>query len=219
MKPYRLEVSLVAFAFVFGSTAAQSLLTKLSGDVITANGASFQLKTTAGEKLDVRLSDQARLTARSPTDRSAIRQGVYLGTTAAPQPDGTLVASEVHVFPEAMRGTGEGHRPMPNDPVNTMTNATVASVSGAKTPDAASTGTVVAASSNGDGALRMTLHYRGGEKVVIVPDNTPIVMTEIGERAMLASGAHVVVYATPQPDGSLLAERVSIGKNGYAPLQ
>ena len=214
----RVCLSLIALVLV-GSAAAQSPLTKLSGEVVMTNGASLQLKTTSGEKLDIRLSDQARLTARSPIDRSAIRQGVYLGTTAAPQPDGTLIASEVHLFAEAMRGTGEGHRPMPNDRGNTMTNATVANVSGDKTPDATGTATVVGASSQADRALRMTLHYKGGEKVVIVPDNTPIVMTEMGERDMLVPGAHVVVYATPQPGGTLLAERISIGKNGYAPQQ
>jgi hypothetical protein len=215
----RVCLLLVAFTLIVGNAVAQSPLTKLSGEVITADGASFQLKTSAGERLDIRVADHARLTARFPVDRSAIRLGVYLGTTAAPQPDGTLVASEVHIFAEAMRGTGEGHRPMPNDSVNTMTNATVASVSGDNAPVAASTGTVVAASSPGDRALRMTLQYKGGEKSVIVPDNTPIVMTEMGDRGMLVPGAHVVAYGTAQAGGALLAERVSIGKNGYAPLQ
>jgi len=215
----RAPLIFVTLALVAGSTAAQSPLTKLSGEVVTLNGANLQLKTSAGERLDIRLSDQARLTMRSPIDKSAIGQGVYLGTTAAPQPDGTLVASEVHIFAEAMRGTSEGHRPMPNDPVNTMTNATVASVSANRTQDAAGTGTVVAASSQGAHALRMTLHYNGGEKVVIVPDATPIVMMEMGERGMLVPGAHVVVYATQQPGGALLAERINIGKNGYVPLQ
>jgi hypothetical protein len=210
--------TLVALALVFGDASAQSPLTQLSGEVVTANGTSFQLKTAAGERLDIRLSDQVRLTARSPIDRGAIRQGVYLGTTAASQADGTLVASEVHIFAEAMRGRGEGHRPMPSDPGNTMTNATVASVSADKVPDPARVATV-APSAEGHSALRMTLHYRGGEKIVIVPDNTPIVMTEMGDRAMLVQGAHVVVYGTPQPGGTLLAERVSIGKNGYSPLQ
>jgi len=194
----RAPLIFVTLALVAGSTAAQSPLTKLSGEVVTLNGANLQLKTI---------------------DKSAIGQGVYLGTTAAPQPDGTLVASEVHIFAEAMRGTSEGHRPMPNDPVNTMTNATVASVSANRTQDAAGTGTVVAASSQGAHALRMTLHYKGGEKVVIVPDDTPIVMMEMGERGMLVPGAHVVVYATQQPGGALLAERINIGKNGYVPLQ
>src|SRR5215470_15404432 len=146
---HRVELSLFALALMIGSAAAQSPLTKLSGEIVTANGATLQLRTSSGEMLDIRLSGQARLTVRSPIDRSAIREGAYLGTTAAPQPDGTLIASEVHIFSEAMRGTGEGHRPMPNDPVNTMTNATVASVSSNKAPIAASTGTVVAASSQG----------------------------------------------------------------------
>ena len=214
----RAPLIFVTLALVAGSTAAQSPLTKLSGEVVTLNGANLQLKTSAGERLDIRLSDQARLTMRSPIDKSAIGQGVYLGTTAAPQPDGTLVASEVHIFAEAMRGTSEGHRPMPNDPVNTMTNATVASVSADKVPEAARVATV-AASAEGHRALRMTLHYKGGEKVVIVPDDTPIVMMEMGERGMLVPGAHVVVYATQQPGGALLAERINIGKNGYVPLQ
>jgi hypothetical protein len=215
----RVRLIFVTLALVVGSTAAQSPLTKLSGEVVTVNGGNLQLKTGAGERLDISLSDQTRLTARSPIDRSAISRGVYLGTTAAPQPDGALVASEVHIFAEAMRGTSEGHRPMPNDPGNTMTNATVGSVSGNKAPDGASNGTVVAASSQGEHALRMTLHYKGGEKVVVVPDNTPIVMIEMGERGMLIQGAHVVVYATAQAGGTLLAERISIGKNGYVPLQ
>jgi hypothetical protein len=218
MKIRRIRLILGTLAFAAAGVAAQSL-TKLSGEVVTANGASFQLKTAAGESPEVRLSDKTRLTARSPIDSSAIRQGVYLGTTAALQPDGTLIASEVHIFAEAMRGTSEGHRPMPNDPINTMTNATVASVSSNKAPIAASTGTVVAASSQGDRGLRMTLHYKGGEKSVIVPDDTPIVMTEMGDRGMLVPGAHVIVYGTPQPGGAMLAERISIGKNGYAPQQ
>jgi hypothetical protein len=211
------SVGLIAMAFVAATATAQSSSTKLNGEVVAANGSSFQLRTTAGERFEIKVSDRARLTERSAIEIGVIREGVYLGTTATPQADGTLLASEVHVFSEAMRGTGEGHRPVPNDPSSTMTNATVANVSAPKTTSA--TVSSVAASSTREHGLRMTLRYAGGEKTVVVPDGVPIVMMEMGDRAMLVPGAHVVAYVTRQPDGKLLAERVSIGKAGYVPLQ
>ena len=112
-----------------------------------------------------------------------------------------LYASEVHIFPESMRGTGEGHRPMDTGPGNTMTNATVSSVGAVKAGDAAGAGNTmtnatVAQVARGEPERRLTLTYAGGEKVVIVPANTPIVMVEPADRSLLTPGAHVIVYAT-----------------------
>ena len=82
---------------------------------------------------------------------------------------------------------------------NTTTNATVSSVA------------------PGERALRMTLTYKGGEKIVVVPEGILVFMTEVADRSSLVPGAHVVAYVAKQPDGVLLAERVSVGKNGYVP--
>ena len=131
-----------------------------------------------------------------------------------------LYASEVHIFPESMRGTGEGHRPMDTGPGNTMTNATVSSVAAAKAdarPGNTMTNATVAQVARGELDRRLTLTYPGGEKVVTVPVNTPIVMVEPADRSMLTPGAHVIVYATRQADGSLSADRITIGKNGFIP--
>jgi hypothetical protein len=148
-----------------------------------------------------------------------IKEGDFVATTAKPQADGTLLASEVRVFPESLRGTGEGHRPM--DAGNTMTNATVASVSRPSAMPASDAGTVTAVTDPlpGEHSLRMTLRYTGGEKIVVVPESVQIVKTDIGDRAMLVPDTHVVAYVAREPDGTLLAERLSIGRNGYAPQQ
>jgi hypothetical protein len=215
----RLAGTLLTLAVFAGAVVAQTALVKVSGEVVVVDGVNLELKSSEGT-IAIRLGDQARMSARSPTGLDAIREGAYLGTTATPQADGTLRASEVHVFAESMRGTGEGHRPMANEPGHTMTNATVANVGGRKQRDAPADATVVSVDNiPAEHELRVTLRYKGGEQVVIVPDDVPVVMTEPGDRAMLVPGTHIVAYLAQQPDGSLLAERVTIGKNGYAPLQ
>ena len=145
--------------------------------------------------------------------------GAFIGTTAVARPDGMLSALEVPIFPESMRGTGEGHRPM-DTPGSTMTNATVSAVGAPKAgarPGTTMTNATVAQGARGEPELRLTLTYQGGEQVVIVPANTPIVMIEPADRTLLTPGAHVVVYATRQADGTLSGERIAIGKNGFTP--
>src|ERR1035437_6622125 len=112
-----------------GIIFAQSTTQRIHGDVVALDGASLQIKSLEGESLTVKLTDDVRLTAVSRADLKAITEGSFVGATAVPQPDGTLKATEVHIFPESMRGTGEGHRPMDSQPGSTMTNATVARVS------------------------------------------------------------------------------------------
>jgi hypothetical protein len=220
MRRILLSILLLPFFSAIPSLAQEPLV-KLTGDVVRADGQSLELKSTTGEKLAVRLPDQARLTLRAPTDASAIKPGAFIATTATPQPDGTLLASEVRVFGESLRGVGEGHRPMANLPGSTMTNATVASVSGGGKRESTTTATVAAVTGGGSGAqpLRMTVQYKGGEKTVVIPDSVQIMTQESGDRSMLVPGTHIVAYVARQPDGTLVSERVSIGKNGYAPQQ
>jgi hypothetical protein len=116
-----------------------------------------------------------------------------------PQADGTLRAVEVHVFPDSMRGTGEGHRPWDLQPGSTMTNATVAKVD------------------ESGGARKLSLKYKDGEKTVVVPPGTPVVRMEPGDRSRLVPGAHVFVIASRQPDSPLVAERLNVGKDGLVP--
>jgi hypothetical protein len=117
-----------------------------------------------------------------------------------PQPDGTQKALEVHIFPEEMRGTGEGHRPF-NLPNSTMTN-----------------GTAAGATVSGVDGSTMIVKYKGGEQRIVVPPNTPIVRYEIGTSADLKPGAHFsVTAATKKPDGTFEANRINVGRDGVTP--
>jgi hypothetical protein len=202
-----------------GLARAQTPASRIRGDIVSVNGSALQLKADSGQTLAVKLAEHYTVSARSHADPTKVASGAFVGTTAVPGPDGTLTAVEVHVFPESMRGTGEGHRPMDVAPGRTMTNATVASVAvgGQAAAGRTMTNATVATIAGGDQERRMTLRYKGGEKVVTIPKDTPIVMVEPGDPSMLVPGAHVVVSGVQQNDGSLLADRVTVGKDGLIP--
>ncbi len=191
---------------------------KFNAQVVAYDAPTLQVRGKDGTVVAVKVGDSTRFSGRSPASLDRIAQGSFIGTTATPLPDGTLTASEVHIFPESMRGTGEGHRPMDAATGSTMTNATVRSIGGGPAPQMNTmTNATVAKVGAGDGVRKLSLTYAGGEKVVVVPAGTPIVMVEPADRSMLVPGAQVLVYATRQADGSLSADRVSIGKNGFVP--
>ena len=197
------------------ATYAQGSPRKIAGDVVWFRSGVLEIRTTSGEHVRIELTDRTRISKRAASDLSQVRQGSFIGTTAAPRADGTLVASEVHIFSEAMRGTGEGHRPMAGN--NTMTNATVTSISSGGAARNTMTNATVANVADSNGARRLTLTYKGGHNVVVVPSGTPVTTIDVGEPSLLVPGAHVIVYAANHRDGSLTAERVSVGKNGYVP--
>jgi len=213
-------VPLLLFALVLaaGFARAQAPATRIRGDIVSVNGPALQIKADSGQTVAVKLADKYSVSSRSRADPAKISQGVFLGTTAVPGPDGTLVASEVHIFPESMRGTSEGHRPMDAASGSTMTNATVSAV-GVAGPSAGRTMTnaTVATVAGGAQERRMTLRYDGGEKVVTIPKDTPIVMIEPGDASLLVAGAHVVVSGAKQSDGSMLVDRIQVGKGGFIP--
>jgi len=154
--------------------------------------------TRSGETVTVGLRPDTVVTVIAAISIADIKHGSYIGTAAMPQPDGTLLAREIQVFPESMRGIGEGHRPYDLEPQSTMTNGTVGDVVG-------SAGRV------------LTLRYQGGEKKVTVPAEAPIITYEPGTPALLVVGAHVIVTRAKAADGSLSADRVGVGKNGLTP--
>jgi hypothetical protein len=212
----KLTALLGAMTFAAASTAFAAE-EKIAGDVVKVEGSSIQVKSARGDIVNISLPDNARISGRAPSDLSKVTQGAFVGTTAVSQPDGTLFAREVHVFPESMRGTGEGHRPWPGEAGSTMTNATVSSVAAASASKSTMTNATVTQISGAQGGRKITLSYKDGEKTVIVPENAPIVMVEPADRSQLAPGVHVIVYAATQADGTLAAQRVSIGMNGSVP--
>ena len=184
------------------ATQAQAPLPtqRIRGDIVALDGPNLQVKSRTGESLAVKLAENYVVTAVVKIDVTAIKPGAFVGVASMPQPDGTQNALEVLVLPEAMRGSNEGHYPWDLKPGSMMTNATVAD-----------------ATAMGPGGRRMTLKYKDGEKIVIVPEDAPIVTFEPGDKAMLVPGAHILVTAAKQPDGGLTAGRVAVGKNGLVP--
>ena len=202
MKTPRTAFSLFALLAIFGFTAmatAQTPPQRIRGDVVSLDGNVLQVKSRAGEALTVKLADNYAVSAVVKKDLANIVPGTFIGTATLPNADGTLLALEVLIFPEAARGSGEGHYPWDLQPGSMMTNATVFDVVKV------------------DAAHRLTLKYKDGEKVVVVPPGAPIVTFEPGDRAMLVPGAHVMLGATKQPDGTLTATRVNVGKDGLVP--
>lgn len=204
---------MVGLALGAGSAGAQQAARRIHAEVTGLSGELLQVREQDGTRLVVKLAERLRVTVVSPGDIAAIAPGAYVGTTAVPQPDGTLSAVEVHIFPDAMRGTGEGFRPMPTQPGNTMTNATVAAVG----PGNTMTNATVSAVQDADQSRRMTLTYKGGEKVVTVAPGVPVVQMEAGDRGLLVAGAHISFNAGAQADGSLSTDRITVGKNGSVP--
>lgn len=212
-------VALASLACVCASASAQTPTQRLRGQVGSVNGNELTLTSDSGQRVAVKLPDQVSITTRAPSHAGAISEGAFIGTTAIPQPDGTLSAVEVHVFPESMRGLGEGHRPMDRQAGSTMTNATVTSITPASKSSTRSTMTnaTVTKVAPARGTRRVTLKYKEGEQTVVIPDSVPVTMMGLADKSALVPGAHVAITASKQVDGELMAERITVGKDGYIP--
>lgn len=197
---HALVLSLLVSSLAFAQApAAPAPTQRIRGDVLSVDGLNLRVKERSGASMDIKLAEAYVVTGVAKVGIEAITLNAFVGAATMQQSDGTLSALEVLVFPESGRGSGEGHYPWDLQPGSMMTNATVAEV--------VSMGP----------SRRMTLRYKDGEKVIVVPASAPIVTFEPGDRAMLKAGAHVLLTATRQPDGSLTAARVAVGKDGLVP--
>lgn len=190
----------LALLLAVSSASAQQPPVRVRGTVEAVDGSILSVKSRDGAMLKVKLTDNVAVRAVVKASLADIKAGSYIGVTGMPQADGTQKAVEVHIFPEAMRGTGEGHRPWDLQPNSTMTNANV---------EAAVTGV------NGQ---EMTLKYKDGEKKIVVPADIPIVTYAPADKSELKPGAKIFIGATTKlDDGSLEASAVSVGRDGVAP--
>ena len=157
------------------------------------------VKDRGGEVVELVISDKLVVSEVFPIRLEDIKPGSYIGTAAMPQADGSQRAIAVSVFPEAARGTAEGHRPFDLLPQSTMTNATVSDVG------------AIADTLTG---RKLVLKYKDGEKVVIVPADAPIVTSRAGDRSLLVVGASVSLFAQMM-DGKPTVMRINAGRNGF----
>jgi len=172
---------------------------RIRGTVEKIDGNMMSVKARSGETVNIKLADNYTVTGIAKASLDDVGSGKYIGTTTVGERNGALVAEEIHIFPESMRGTGDGHRDWDLRPNSKMTNAAVADV----------------VKMGKDRVL--TVKYKDGEKKILVPDNTIVVSFEPADKSELKPGAKVFVIAQKQADGSLLAPRVNVGLKGQVP--
>ncbi len=180
--------------------AQQSLTpSRVRGTVEAVDGDVLSVKSRSGEDVKLRMSDDMKVVGIVKISLADIKLGSFIGATTVPGPDGSQNAVEVHVFPEDMRGTGEGSRPYDLRPNSTMTNATVA---------------LAVAGNDGQ---NLTIKYKDGEKKIVVSPDTPVVTYVPSDKSELKPGAKVIAFVKKLPDGMFETNRISVGKDGLTP--
>jgi hypothetical protein len=185
------------------ATSADTMA-NVRGTVVSVSPTSLVIKADTGS-VTVKVTQPLQVYDREPGQLADVKANSFIGVTTVKQPDGSERATEIHIFPEALRGLGEGSRMMTQSTGGSgsrMTNGAVAGsrmTNGTASPTRMSNGKV--ASVNGSA---LDVQYSGGSQHVTVPPNTPV--TEIKSTSKtLAAGDQVVILAKRGGDGSLSA--------------
>jgi hypothetical protein len=195
--------ALAAFSFAlvcFTPLASAQDTVRIRGTVERLEGPIFVVKTRDGSEVKLTVTDNPLFVVIVPSKMSDIKPGMFVGSAGMMQEDGTQKAIEVHIFPESMRGTGEGHYDWDLLPKSKMTNGNVEqSVTGV------------------DGPV-LSVKYKDGEKKLVVTPQTVVVTYEMGKREEIQPGTRIFVSAAKkQPDGTMQTPRITYGKNGEGP--
>jgi hypothetical protein len=194
-------VALAGLAPAIGhaQTTPHASVKSVRGTVEKLDGNTLTVKTSTGQTETVDLTPGWGVRSVVPSSLSDIKAGTFIGT-ATTGPDSQMVAREVVVFPDSMKGTGEGSYPWDLTPGSTMTNATV-------------DGEVKATSGQ-----ELSLTYKGGTKKVMVPPGVPVVTFKPGDKSMVVPGAHIFARGPAKADGTTItAGGVAVGANGLTP--
>jgi hypothetical protein len=192
-------VAMVAASTIYAIAQQPPTPSRVRGTIEAVDGDLLAVKSRAGEDVKLRMTGDIRIVGITKIALTDIKVGSFIGTTTVPGPDGANNAVEVHVFPEAMRGTGEGSRPYDLKPNSSMTNATVEQ-------------SVV-----GNDGHTLNIKYKDGEKKVLVSPETPVVTYVPADKSDLKPGAKVIAFMKKLPDGSFETNRVSVGRDGLTP--
>ena len=191
-----------AFALAVAPALAQNAQVasaRATIQTVSPDGATLNVHTRAGEDQTVHLDPKTRFVLVVPAALADVKPGSFIGVAALPGDGNELKAMEVHIFPEAMRGTGEGFRPFDLAPKSSMTNGNIsARVDAATGP-------------------KLTVTYKGGEQTIVVDPKTPIVALAPGAQTDLKPGAAIIARGAKQGDGSIDAAFVLVGKDGLVP--
>jgi hypothetical protein len=194
-----LAVACFALVCIALPASAQETI-RIRGTIESVEGPVFVIKNRDGAEIKLTVTDNPLFVAIVKATMADIKPGMFVGSTGMTQPDGTQKAIEVHIFPESMRGTGEGHYDWDLKPQTKMTNANVEqTVAGV------------------DGQM-LSVKYKDGEKKLLVTPETAVVTYVTGDRNDLKPGIKVFVGAAKkQPDGTVQTPRITYGKDGLTP--
>ena len=195
-------LSALAVVTVLGSTlTAQEARVRVRGTIERVEGDTYIVKARNGDELKIKLAEKAGVSAVVAATLADVKPGTYVGIAGMPQADGSQRALEVLLFPEAMRGVGDGHYGWDLHASSTMTN-----------------GNVEQSAVSTDGQV-LTVKYKDGEKKIVVPPDVPIVSFAPGDKDELKPGAKIFISAAiKQPDGTLQAPRVAVGRGITPPM-
>jgi hypothetical protein len=173
---------------------------RIRGTIERVEGPVYVVKSRDGAEVRLTVTDNPLYVAIAPSTMADIKPGMFVGSAGMMQPDGTQKAIEVHIFPESMRGTGEGHYDWDLKPQSKMTNGNVEqSVAAVDGPT-------------------LSVKYKDGEKKLVVTPETVVVTYVPGTKDDLKPGTRIFVGAAKkQPDGTLQTPRITYGRNGAGP--
>jgi len=194
-----IRIAFLAGALALASAAADAQTSmRVRGTITGIDGNTLMVQSREGKDLKLTLPDNVGVAVAKAIRFEDIKQGDYVGTTATKRADGMLVALEVHYLPPQVPS---GHIPWDLAPNTSMTNANVEAM-------------VQAA-----GKRELTLKYKDGMQKILVPEDIPLVRAVPGSRADLKTGEYVFLIAQVKPDGTMLAPRIQVSKDGVKPPQ
>ena len=178
----------------------------LRGTVTSVSPTQLVLKSDTGA-ITVTIAQPFHLYTRAPSDLSHVKESTFIGVTTVKQPDGSERATEIHVFPEELRGLGEGSRmmaPQASAAASRMTNGNVSAsrmTNGTASQSRMSNGSVSSTSGSS-----FVVQYAGGSQNVTIPPNTPVTELKLSSKNV-AVGDQLAVMAKKAQDGSLMADK------------
>jgi hypothetical protein len=193
----RRTIGAVTIALFFATAAYAQQQGRIRGQVEKVDGATYVLKARDGTMLNVKLADDARISALEKASLADIKNDTFIGIAGMPKPDDSIEAFSIHIFLPAQRGVvPDRHGPWDARPNSTMTNAYVTSMLKEK-----------------DGET-LTVKYKDGEKKVIVTPQTVIAAAAAAKKEEIKAGTPIIIFGwDKQPDGSVLAKSLYIGRN------
>jgi hypothetical protein len=193
-------IAAAGFALIGLTSVASAEDVRIRGTIESVDGPVYLVKNRDGAVMKLTVTDNPLYVAIAPATMADVKPGMFVGSTGMTQPDGSQKAIEVHIFPESMRGTGEGHYDWDLKPNTKMTNANVEQTVGGV-----------------DGQM-LSVKYKGGEKKLLVTPETVVVTYVPGSKDDLKPGTRIFVGAAKKmPDGTLQTPRITYGRNGAGP--